>query len=69
MAHRSMKPELTLMHELKMYLFDLRLEVSKGAKFEKWTLEELLKVLKCLKKNKSADSQGLTYYMSFSALK
>ena len=39
----------------------MRLEVSKNVKTEKWTPENLLNVLKGLKKNKSADPNGLIY--------
>ena len=61
LEHRSMKPELVNMYNLKMNLFNLRLEVSKGIKSESWSMDALIKVLKSLKKNKSADSNGLIY--------
>ena len=61
LSHRVMKPELLEMYNLKMYLFKMRLEVSKNVKTEKWTSENLLNVLKALKKNKSADPDGLIY--------
>ena len=61
MEHRIIKPELLKMYELKMNLFELRMEVSKQIKSKDWSEEELMKVLKKLKKNKSADSEGLIY--------
>ena len=61
LEHRMMKPELVNMYKLKMNLFDIRLEVSKSIKSQDWTEENLLNVLKTLKKNKSADSDGLIY--------
>ena len=44
-----------------MELFDIRLEVSKNIKSDNWSEEDLVKVLKSLKKSKSADSSGLIY--------
>ena len=61
LEHRKIKPELIEMYNLKMNLFNLRMEVSKEIKCENWTKDALLKVLKSLKKNKSADAQGLIY--------
>ena len=61
LSHRVMKPELVEMYNLKMNLFKMRLEVSRNVKTEKWTPENLLNVLKALKKNKSADPNGLIY--------
>ena len=56
-----MKPELKNLFNLKMYLFNLRLEVTKKIKSRNWSEADLLKVLKTLKKNKSTDSHGLIY--------
>ena len=56
-----MKPELQTMFNLKMNLFDLRIKVSKNIKTDNWTEQKLFKVLKGLKKNKSADSNSLMY--------
>ena len=61
LEHRNMKPELKNLFNLKMYLFNLRLEVTKKIKSRNWSEADLLKVLKTLKKNKSADSHGLIY--------
>ena len=49
------------LHQLKMDLFDMRFEVCKNLKSDKWSMVNLLNVLKGLKKNKSPDSQGLIY--------
>ena len=59
--HRSMKPNLLTMYQLKMDLFNLRLEVCKNIKSEYWSEDNLITVLKSLKRNKSADSHGLIY--------
>ena len=61
LRHRSMKPELVNMYNLKMQLFNMRLEVAKNVKSEQWTKENLLNVVKSLKKSKSADPHGLIY--------
>ena len=61
LEHRIMKPELQNMYQLKMSLFSLRIEVSGNLKSAEWSEENLLKVLKSLKKNKSSDSHGLIY--------
>ena len=63
LSHRVMKPELSRMYDLKMQLFNLRLQVSQNLKSKKWTKENLLQVLKILKKNKSADPHGLIYIL------
>ena len=56
-----MKPELINMYKMKMELFELRFEVTKNIKSKNWTEDDLVQVLKKLKKNKSTDSQGLIY--------
>ena len=61
LRRREMKPELKSLYDMKMYLYKLRLEVSKFIKSEDWSKEDLLKVLKKLKKIKSADSNGFVY--------
>ena len=61
MEHREMKSELIKMYELKMNLFELRFKVSQERKCGDWSPNNLLKVLKSLKKKKSADSEGLIY--------
>ena len=61
LSHRVMNPELFSMYDIKMQLFNLRLQVSQNIKSKKWTEENLIKVLRSLKKNKSADPHGLIY--------
>ena len=61
LEHRKMKPELINMYKMKMELFELRNEVTKNIKSKNWTEDDLVQVLKKLKKNKSTDSQGLIY--------
>ena len=61
LQHREMKPELMNMFDKKMELFNIRLKVCKNIKSFNWSEEELLKVLKNLKNNKSADFFGLIY--------
>ena len=56
-----MKPELAALYKQKMSLYNLRIEVTRNMKSKSWSVNELEKVLKSLKKNKSADSQGLVY--------
>ena len=56
-----MKPELKNLYDLKMNLIQLRFEVSSNVKSEEWSMDELILVLKKLKRNKSADSNGLVY--------
>ena len=55
------KRDWNSLYDLKMNLFQLRLQVSRNIKSDDWTMDELLLVLKKLKRNKSADSQGLIY--------
>ena len=61
LRNRTIKPELRNLYDKKMYLFDLRVDVSRNIKSENWSIDDLTKVLKKLKKNKSADSIGLIY--------
>ena len=61
LEHRKIKPELEELYKRKMYLFNLRMEVTQKVKSRNWTECELIKVLKSLKKNKSCDSHGLIY--------
>ena len=41
LEHRKIKPELIEMYNLKMNLYNLRLEVSKEIKCENWTKDAL----------------------------
>ena len=58
LRHREMKPNLLDVYEMKMKLWNYRLAVMKTNKSEDWQLEDLLKVLKHLKNNKSRDPDG-----------
>ena len=49
MEHRKMKPELEDMYQMKMELYNLRLEVCKKIKSPDWSENDLFKVLKSLK--------------------
>ena len=61
MAHRKIKPHLEHLYALKMQLFKIRYDVCKSLKSPEWSEKDLVLVLKNLKKNKSADSNGLVY--------
>ena len=61
LEHRNMKPGLENLYNMKMFLFDMRFKVCRNRKSDNWTMDDLLKVLKKLKKNKSSDSHGLAY--------
>ena len=61
LKHREMKPQLVDMYNKKMELFKIRQKVCKNIKSDIWSEEDLLKVIKNLKKNKSADASGLIY--------
>ena len=61
LEHRQIKPELTNLFQLKMELFNLRMEVTRNIKSKSWSEADLLKVLKSLKKDKSPDAHGLIY--------
>ena len=59
LKHREIKPSLQDLFFLKTELWKLRLKELKESKSEFWTLEELEKVLKKLKNNKTRDPHGL----------
>ena len=61
LKHRDIQPELQSLYNMKMYLFDLRFKVTKAIKSKNWSMENLLNILKKLKKNESADPHGLIY--------
>ena len=58
LRHREMQPDLIEVYNLKTTLWDYRLEVLKSNKSQNWKMEELTKVLKNLKNNKSRDPDG-----------
>jgi hypothetical protein len=61
LSHRDVHPGYEVMSDIKMYLFRLRYEVTRRIKSPDWTKEEMLKVLKSLKSDKSTDHFGLIY--------
>ena len=61
LSHRAMLPQYETIFNLKNYLFDLRMAVTSRIKSPDWTMAELMKVLKNLKNNKSADHFGMIY--------
>ena len=61
LRHRDVHAGYETMYSLKMYLFGIRYEVSREVKSSDWTDDELSKVLKSLKCNKSGDHFGLIY--------
>ena len=56
---REMKPELLDLYFLKSELWDLRLEQLEQTKTRPWAVEDLDRVLKDLKRNKTRDPHGL----------
>ena len=58
MRNRPMKEDLLDLKDLKNDLFELRLKLATRKKSEPWTLEDLEKALKALKKDKARDPNG-----------
>ena len=58
LRHREIKPEFLDIYEMKTTLWKWRLDYMKNEKSNNWKIEDLTKVLKNLKKNKSRDPQG-----------
>jgi hypothetical protein len=61
LEHREMSPDLSELKDLKEKLFDLRLGLAKNKPSMPWSEENLIKVLKSLKKNKARDPWDLIY--------
>ena len=59
LRNRPIKPGLEEIRKLKMELFNLRLKLSKMNKSQPWTINHLDKAIKCLKKDKARDPNGL----------
>ena len=59
LRNREMKPELTDLYCLKSELWKWRLDELQGTKTQLWNIDELNKVLKGLKSNKTTDPPGL----------
>ena len=58
LRHRDMESGFSYLRDLKDFLFEERLQLSKLRKTPWWTEHDLLKVQKSLKLNKSADPSG-----------
>ena len=50
LEHREIAPELSDVKEMKERLFDLRMEIAKTKVSDPWSEEDLLKVVKSLKR-------------------
>ena len=59
LRNRPIQPDLEEMMKLKTKLFELRLQLSKKEKSQPWTMEDLNRALKSLKKDKARDPNGL----------
>ena len=59
LRNRAMKSELTDVYFLKSELWEWRLDELEGTKTKMWTIDDLNKVLKGLKSNKTRDPHGL----------
>ena len=59
LKHREMVPTFAHLKNLKNNLFYERLELSKWRKSERWSEDDLMRVLKSLKTKKSTDPVGL----------
>ena len=58
MRNRPMKADLEELKDLKEELFDIRLKLASKKKSEPWTMDDLEKALKTLKKDKARDPNG-----------
>ena len=61
LSHRKVHPGYETLFQLKMNLYELRLESSRQIISSDWSSEEINKVLKSLKTGKSGDHFGLIY--------
>ena len=61
LAHRTMEEGYEDLQNLKTFLFNTRMDLSKNRKSSPWTEVELLKVLKSLKSRKCIDPIGMNY--------
>ena len=59
LRNRPIKDGFEELKRLKINLFSMRLQLPQNRKSEPWTMRELEKVLKCLKRNKARDPNGL----------
>ena len=58
LRNREINPELTQLKDLKQYLCELRLEITKRSDYKKWTLKQLKAAITKLKANKCRDPHG-----------
>ena len=58
MRHRPIRPDLVKLQQLRERLFQIRLNICKKRTSKPWTKEELIVVLKSLKKNACRDPHG-----------
>ena len=61
LRHRNIIPKYEQLMKSKELLFDLRLSLSKMRKTPDWTNQQLSKILRSLKVNRTRDSEGLIY--------
>ena len=59
LRHRPIRDDLLYLKSIKEELCFKRLEIAKNRKSERWTRQNLLKVLKSLKNGKSRDPHGI----------
>ena len=58
LRNRVINPEYEELQQLKEYLCKLRLEISKSANYDKWTVKQLYCAISKLKNNKCKDPHG-----------
>ena len=58
LRNREMKDEYLELKELKEYLCQLRLRITKNSDFQKWSMQQLIKAVAKLKNNKCKDPHG-----------
>ena len=56
---RPTRPDLKENDKYKNIIFNMKMKIASLNKSQEWTIEDLEKALKCLKKKKSRDHQGL----------
>ena len=58
LRNREINPEFAELKDLKEYLCSLRLEITKKADYEKWSIEQLNRAIARMKTNKCRDPHG-----------
>ena len=61
LSHKPILPEYEQLKVLKESLFELRYEMSKEMKSKDWSVKQVEKICKSLKKTKARDECGLVY--------